>query len=96
MKKGLLLSENEFGNSIKQLIRGTLERNKPTFRYTDDDIATVKTACGTDLDINVLDESVSVLEHFFEGNVKWHLIVRIQSITSASGNVGTIENSTFF
>ena len=64
IKKGLLLSSDDISGSIKFLIRRTLERAKPAFRYTDDEIVTVKTLCGTELDFNVFDESVAILDHF--------------------------------
>ena len=96
LKKGLLLSEIEINDSIKHLIRRTLERNKPAYKYTEKDIVSVKTACGTDLDFNILDEHVSVLDHYLEGGAKWHLIVRILSNTSSNNTDGANDSFSIF
>ena len=79
LKKGLFLSETEINDSIKHLIRRTLERDKPSYKYTEKDIVSVKTACGTDLDFHIVDEHVPVLDQYLESGAKRHLIVRILS-----------------
>ena len=96
MKKGLLLSETEINDSIKHLIRRTLERDKPSYKYTEKDIVSVKKACGTDLDFNILDEHVRVLGHYLEGGTKWHLIVRILSSICANNTDGSNESFSVF
>ena len=47
------------------------------FQYRGDEITVVKIARGTVLNSKLLDESVASLDHFFEENAKWHLIIRI-------------------
>ena len=77
IKKGLLLSDEEIAGTIRFFIRKKVENDKPMFLYRDDEITMVKTACGTVLNSTLLDKSVASLDHFFEQNSKWRLIIRI-------------------
>ena len=90
------MSETETNAPIKHLIRRTLERDKPAYKCTEKDTVYVKTACGTDLDFNILDEHVSVLDHYLEGDAKWHLIVSIFSSTRANNTDSANESFSFF
>ena len=66
IRKGLLLSPKDLAGNIRTLIRNIIKEDKPGFRYLDSEITLVKTACGTTLDAQLFDNSVSSLGHVFE------------------------------
>ena len=77
IKKVLILSDEEIAGTIRFFLREKIEDDKPMFRYRDDEITVVKTACGTVLNSTLLGESVASLDHFFKQDAQWHLIIRI-------------------
>ena len=66
IKKGLLLSDKDIAGTIIFFIRNKIEDKKPMFRYRDDEITVVKTACGTVLNSTILDESIASIDHFLK------------------------------
>ena len=66
------------------------------FLYRDKEITAAKTACNTVLESTFLDESVASLDHFFEKNTKWHLIIRTVPSQYISRTEGRNDNGGFF
>ena len=56
----------------------------------------VKTSCCTVLDFTLIDESVASLDHFFEQNAKWNLIIRIVLSQSIGRTEGSNNNKELF
>lgn len=92
IKKVLPVSDVDMSLSIREWIRLKIEAEHPNFRYHDNEITLVKTACGTTLDFLLLDEKVSSLGQIFEPEARWYLIIRIDPATS----VGRTEGRGFF
>ena len=75
IKNGLLLSDEDIAGTIIFFIRKSFEENKPMFQYRENEITVVKIECGTVIDSALLDKIVASIDHFFEQNNKWHLII---------------------